>query len=74
MLISTLKQIRNSLEIGGTFICNYPESPRKMPTLKAKDIQDIIKSIFGFDAEIIGGTSSAPLLLIKNINSHDKMN
>ncbi len=74
MLITTLKQIYNSLEKGGIFVCNYPASPRKMPLLKAKDIQDIIKSIFKSEAEVVGGTSSAPLLIVKNIQEHDKMN
>lgn len=74
MLITTLKQIRDGLEIGGVFICNYPASPRKMPLLKSKDIQDIIKSIFKSDIDVVGGTISAPLLIVKNIYKHDKMN
>lgn len=65
MLITTLKQIYNSLESGGIFICNYPASPRKMPLLKAKDLQDIIKSIFKCEADVVGGTSTAPLIIVK---------
>ena len=74
MLITTLKQIHNSLENGGIFICNYPATPRKMPWLKAKDIQDIIESTFKCDVDVVGGTPSAPLMVIKNIKKHDKMN
>lgn len=60
MLLETLKQIYNSLEFGGEFICNYPASPRKM-VLTANDLKEIIQSIFKGRVERVGGTSSAPL-------------
>lgn len=60
MMIETLRQINNSLESGGEFICNYPSSPRKM-TLAANDLKEIIQSIFKGRIERVGGTSSAPL-------------
>ena len=60
MLLETLRQIDNSLEPGGEFICNYPASPRKM-LLTASDLGEIIQSIFKGRIERVGGTSSAPL-------------
>ena len=60
MLLETLKQIYNSLEPGGEFICNYPASPRKL-LLSANDLREIIQSIFRGGIERVGGTSSAPL-------------
>jgi 2-polyprenyl-3-methyl-5-hydroxy-6-metoxy-1,4-benzoquinol methylase len=60
MLLETLRQIDNSLEPGGEFICNYPASPRKME-LAANDLKEIIQSIFKGKIERVGGTSSAPL-------------
>ena len=60
MLLETLKQIYNSLEPGGEFICNYPASPRKL-LLAANDLREIIQSIFKGKVERVGGTSSAPL-------------
>ena len=60
MLFETLKQINNSLEPGGEFICNYPTSPRKM-VLAANDLREIIQSVFKGRIERVGGTSSAPL-------------
>ena len=60
MMFETLKQINNSLEPGGEFICNYPSSPRKM-LLTANDLKEIIQSIFKGEIERVGGTSSAPL-------------
>lgn len=60
MLFETLRQIDNSLESGGEFICNYPASPRKME-LAANDLKEIIQSIFKGKIERVGGTSSAPL-------------
>lgn len=60
MLLETLRQIDNSLESGGEFICNYPASPRKME-LTANDLKEIIQSIFKGSIERVGGTSSAPL-------------
>jgi 16S rRNA A1518/A1519 N6-dimethyltransferase RsmA/KsgA/DIM1 with predicted DNA glycosylase/AP lyase activity len=60
MLFETLRQIDNSLEQGGEFICNYPASPRKM-VLTANDLREILQSIFKGRIERVGGTSSAPL-------------
>ena len=60
MLFETLRQIDNSLEPGGEFVCNYPSSPRKM-LLAANDLREILQSIFKGRIEKVGGTSSAPL-------------
>jgi cyclopropane fatty-acyl-phospholipid synthase-like methyltransferase len=60
MLFETLKQINNSLELGGEFICNYPSSPRKME-LTANDLKEILQYIFKGRIEKVGGTASAPL-------------
>ena len=60
MLFETLRQIDNSLESGGEFICNYPASPRKME-LAANDLKEIIQSVFKGKIERVGGTSAAPL-------------
>ena len=60
MLLETLKQIYNSLEPGGEFICNYPASPRKL-LLAVGDLREIIQSMFKGRVERVGGTSSAPL-------------
>lgn len=64
MLLETLRQIDNSLEPGGEFICNYPSSPRKME-LTIDDLKEIIQSIFKGRIEKVGGTSSAPLWRIQ---------
>lgn len=63
MLLETLKQVYNSLEKGGVFICNYPASPRKM-VLTASDLKEILQSIFKGRIERVGGTASAPLLVV----------
>lgn len=61
MLLETLKQIYNSLEPGGQFVCNYPESPRKME-LNSATLGLVIQSVFlGGTLRKVGGTSSAPL-------------
>jgi 2-polyprenyl-3-methyl-5-hydroxy-6-metoxy-1,4-benzoquinol methylase len=60
MLLETLKQINNSLEPGGEFVCNYPVSPRKM-NLTANDLKEVLQSIFKGEVEKVGGSSSAPL-------------
>ena len=66
MLFETLKQIDNSLEPGGEFICNYPASPRKM-LLAASDLKEIIQSVFKGKIERVGGTSSAPLWKVQKV-------
>lgn len=66
MLLETLRQIDNSLEPGGEFICNYPASPRKME-LVANDLGEILQSIFKGGVERVGGTSSAPLWKVKKV-------
>lgn len=43
----------------GEFICNYPNSPRKMD-MTVDDIARIIKEVFG-NVEKVGGTKSAPI-------------
>lgn len=60
MLQETLKQIYDSLEYGGKFVCNYPSSPRKMD-FTASELKYILKIWFGANIERVGGSSSAPL-------------
>ena len=59
MLFETLNQIKQAMNNNGEFICNYPQSPRKMD-LKETDIEEILFSMFGF-VERVGGTKSAPV-------------
>lgn len=59
MLFETLNQIKQVMNNNGEFICNYPQSPRKMD-LKETDIEKILLSMFGF-VERVGGTKSAPV-------------
>lgn len=59
MLFETLNQIKQAMENNGEFICNYPQSPRKMD-LKETDIEEILLSMFGF-VERVCGTKSAPV-------------
>ena len=66
MLFETLRQIDNSLEYGGEFICNYPASPRKME-LAASELKEILQSIFKGKIERVGGTSSAPLWKVQKV-------
>lgn len=63
MLLGTLRQIYNSLEYGGKFVCNYPSSPRKMD-LTATELAMIITSIFNGPMFRVGGNNSAPLWLV----------
>lgn len=60
MFLETLMQMCNSLEPGGTLICNYPASPRKMDAT-ASEVARVIFSVFGSWPERVGGTASAPL-------------
>lgn len=68
MLCETIGQVYDCLQPGGLFICNYPSSPRKMD-LSAKSLLEIITSIFNISDENnikrVGGTNSAPLLVIQ---------
>lgn len=59
MLNETLKQIYDTVKDGGEFICNYPQSPRKM-LLTSEEIERIILTVFG-SVERVGGTRSAPI-------------
>ena len=59
MLNETLKQIYDAVKDGGEFICNYPQSPRKM-LLTSEEIERIIIKVFG-SVERVGGTRSAPI-------------
>lgn len=60
MLWETIRQLYVSLEYGGTLICNYPASPRKMDAT-ASDVARVIFVVFGSWPEKVGGTASAPL-------------
>ena len=64
MMFTTLRQIYDSLEYGGKFICNYPSSPRKMELLTAGDLAFMLRQTFGGSIERVGGTSSAPLWVV----------
>lgn len=59
MLNETLKQIYDTIKDSGEFICNYPQSPRKM-LLTSEEIERIIIKVFG-SVERVGGTKSAPI-------------
>ena len=59
MLNETLKQIKDSMKDNGEFICNYPQTPRKM-LLSETDIERFLLSIFS-SVERVGGTKSAPI-------------
>lgn len=65
MMFTTLRQIRDSLEYGGKFVCNYPSSPRKMDLLTAGDVACMLRQTFGGSVERVGGTSSAPLWVVR---------
>ena len=66
MLHETLWQIWDALSYGGEFICNYPNSPRKMD-LTADEIDHFIAATFGVIPEIVGGTKSAPIWKVKKV-------
>ena len=59
MLLETLTQIKNSIKDNGEFICNYPQSPRKM-VITTADIEEILCSTFS-SVKRVGGTKSAPI-------------
>lgn len=59
MLIETLSQIKDSMKDNGEFICNYPQTPRKM-LLTSEEIERIIIKVFG-SIERVGGIRSAPI-------------
>lgn len=59
MLIETLSQIKDSMKDNGEFICNYPQTPRKM-LLTSEEIERIIIKVFG-SVERVGGIRSAPI-------------
>ena len=58
MLRSTLSDIADSSK--GRAVMNYPESPRYMD-LSADDVAAEIRSVFGSEPRIVGGTRRAPL-------------
>lgn len=64
MLWGTLRQIYDSLEYGGKLVCNYPSSPRKMK-LTASALEHILKEFFNGSIERVGGSSSAPIWVIR---------
>lgn len=59
MLIETLSQIKDSMKDNGEFICNYPQTPRKM-LLSEIDIEGFLRFAFS-SVERVGGTKSAPI-------------
>ena len=66
MLHETLWQIWDAVNYGGEFICNYPNSPRKMD-LTADEIDHFIAATLGVIPEIVGGTKSAPIWKVKKV-------
>ena len=64
MLKETLQQIYNSLSKGGSLICNYPSSPRKMELI-AEYMSGVIELIFNAKPLRVGGTSCAPLWIVQ---------
>ena len=64
MLQGTLRQIYDSLEYGGKFVCNYPASPRKIELLTAGDLAFMLKKTFGGNVERVGGSASAPMWIV----------
>lgn len=66
MLYETLWQIWDALNYGGEFICNYPNSPRKMD-LTVDEIDHFIAATLGVIPEIVGGTKSAPIWKVKKV-------
>ena len=67
MLMATLDQVYASLKPGGVLVCNYPSSPRKMDLLSV-DIIGVLRFVFGENVEKVGGSSTAPLLLVNKMN------
>lgn len=63
MMIRTLKEIYNSLEFGGEFIANYPNSPRKIE-LDASGVEELIYITFSNAPKKIGGTKAAPIFKV----------
>lgn len=63
MFVETIKQIYDSLEPGGEFIANYPETPRKLD-MSANEMCNILKALFHNNIERVGGTKSAPLIKV----------
>ena len=67
MMFTTLKQIYDSLEYGGKFVCNYPASPRKMELLTAGDLAYMLRQTFGGSVKRVGGSASAPLWEVRKV-------
>ena len=63
MFLETLEQIYKAVKDDGEFVCNYPNSPRKM-ALGASVVGAMIKKKFG-NIEMVGGTKSAPIWKVK---------
>ena len=67
MLITTLRQMYDSLKPGGCLVINYPASPRKT-VLNAMEVSMILYNIFHGVIQMVGGTKSAPLWLVVKPN------
>lgn len=59
MFLETLEQIYKAVKDDGEFVCNYPNSPRKM-VFGASVVGAMIEKKFG-NIEMVGGTKSAPI-------------
>ena len=66
MMKETLRQIYNSLKVGGIFVCNYPYTPRKMPEFTPFNLMQYINFAFKNKCLIqkVGGTNKEPLLMV----------
>ena len=65
MMFATLRQVYDSLEYGGKFVCNYPSSPRKMELLTSRDLEFMLRQTFGGTVTRVGSSSSAPLWVVE---------
>lgn len=66
MMTKTLQTVRKATKPTGVFVANFPSEPRKMPTLRAADLQAQLLTFFA-TVERVGGTGQAPLWLCKGV-------
>ncbi len=64
MMQKTLETIRKVTKTNGVFVANFPAQPRKMPSLKPAELQDMLLKYFT-TVQRVGGTGSAPMWMCK---------
>lgn len=64
MMQKTLETIRKVTKSNGSFVANFPSEPRKMPGLKASEVEAMLLKYFS-TVQRVGGTGSAPMWLCK---------